>query len=98
MCYCSHLLNPKCSANVENSLCICNNISHIIAYFIVNAIFDTAKKYGFKKISAEYIPTAKNKMVSKIYDVMGFDNIGDNQYELDVVEYKNKKNYITMED
>ena len=31
-------------------------------------------------------------------DVMGFDNIGDNQYELDVVEYKNKKNYITMED
>ena len=29
---------------------------------------------------------------------MGFDNIGDNQYELDVVEYKNKKNYITMED
>ena len=83
---------------IDTWLMSCRVLKRGMEEFIVNAIFDTAKKYGFKKISAEYIPTAKNKMVSKIYDVMGFDNIGDNQYELDVVEYKNKKNYITMED
>ena len=76
----------------------CRVLKRGMEEFIMNAIFDTAKSHGFKKISAEYIPTPKNKMVEKIYETMGFNNIGDNYYELDVVEYRNKKNYITMEE
>jgi len=83
---------------IDTWLMSCRVLKRGMEEFIVNAIFDTAKKHGFKKISAEYIPTQKNKMVEKIYDTMGFNSIGNNQYELNVVEYKNKNNYITMEE
>ena len=55
-------------------------------------------KNGYEKISAEYIPTSKNKMVEKIYEKMGFSFIGENHYELYIKNYKKQNVFILKED
>ena len=43
---------------------------------------------------AEYIPTAKNKMVKDIYKTFGFLEMGEGQYEIAVADYKPRDLYI----
>lgn len=83
---------------VDTWLMSCRVLKRGMEEFIVNAFVDTAAKNGFEWISAEYIPTPKNKMVETIYETMGFTCTTDHHYELKVSAYVKKNNYITMED
>jgi len=39
---------------------------------------------GVKTLEAEYLPTAKNKMVADFYDRMGMTPLGDGRYTMDL--------------
>lgn len=83
---------------IDTWLMSCRVLKRGMEEFIVNAIVDTAARNGFERISAEYIPTPKNKMVEKIYETMGFTCTASHCYELTVSDYVKKNNFITMED
>lgn len=79
---------------IDTWLMSCRVLKRGMEEFIVNKIMKTAKENGYKKVSAEYIPTNKNKMVQDIYSKMGFDLLSDNKYEIIVNNYVNRSTYI----
>ncbi|MCR4851333.1 MAG: HAD-IIIC family phosphatase [Lachnospiraceae bacterium] len=79
---------------INTWLMSCRVLKRGMEEFIVNKIFETAKSGGFEKIKAEYIPTAKNKMVKDIYDTFGFTVTGEGKYEMNVGDYEPRHVYI----
>ncbi len=79
---------------VDTWLMSCRVLKRGMEEFVVNGMIKAAKEAGFKKISSEYIKTAKNGMVKDIYKKMGFTEISDDKYIISVDEYEEKKNYI----
>lgn len=76
----------------------CRVLKRGMEHFTLNTIVEYAMQQGYKRIIGEYIPTAKNNMVSEHYDRLGFKLLSDEnkkRYELDVNSYKNKECYIT---
>lgn len=82
---------------VDTWLMSCRVLKRGMEEFIINKMIRTAEEAGFRKVSAEYIPTAKNAMVKNIYKVMGFREIEEHRYEIRTDEYKEKKTYIREE-
>jgi len=82
---------------VDTWLMSCRVLKRGMEEYVINHIVQTAKENGFKKITAEYIPTSKNNMVKEIYSQMGFDKTGDYTYEVCVDEFKPLKTYIKEE-
>lgn len=72
----------------------CRVLKRGMENFTLNTIVDYARQNGFKKIIGEYIPTLKNGMVKDHYPNLGFQPSGDNMYELQVDNYKNRECYI----
>ena len=83
---------------VDTWLMSCRVLKRGMEEYVVNKIVKLARAHGFKKITAEYIPTPKNAMVEKIYEKMGFTNVGENNYALDVDSYKDQVSYINEEE
>lgn len=76
----------------------CRVLKRGMEHFTLNTIVEYAMQQGYKRIIGEYIPTAKNNMVSEHYDRLGFKLLSDEnkkRYELDVNSYENKECYIT---
>lgn len=65
--------------------------------FIVNSMVRAAGEQGIRILHGEYIPTPKNKMVQDIYTEKGFSKVGENQFRLELEDYKYKKTYIGEE-
>lgn len=82
---------------IDTWLMSCRVLKRGMEEFIINKLVETAKKKGFEKIRAEYIPTAKNSMVKDIYSTMGFTADGENKYKMRIDTYENKKCYIMEE-
>lgn len=79
---------------VDTWLMSCRVLKRGMEEFIVNKMIETAKSNGYGKVSAEYIPTAKNKMVKDIYRSFGFTETSENKYEINVDEYIPRDVYI----
>ncbi|MCI9488644.1 MAG: HAD-IIIC family phosphatase [Dorea sp.] len=79
---------------IESWFMSCRALKRSMEQFIMNELVGKAKEKGFKKITAEYIPTTKNEMVYNIYGKMGFTDLLNNQYSLDIDTYKKQKTYI----
>lgn len=62
--------------------------------FTLNTVVEKAREHGYRRIVGEYLPTLKNGMVKDHYDRLGFKNLGEGRYELDVNDYQNKTCYI----
>jgi FkbH-like protein len=62
--------------------------------FALNHIVEIAAAHGYKTITGEYIPTAKNALVKDHYQRLGFTGHGD-LWTLDVAAYSPLNNYIT---
>lgn len=72
----------------------CRVLKRGMENFTLNTIVDYARGHGFKRIIGEYIPTLKNGMVNEHYPSLGFMQIAENQWKLDVDSYKNRECYI----
>lgn len=72
----------------------CRVLKRGMEEFIVNKIIQTAKNKGFRVIIGEYLKTSKNAMVQNIYEKLGFESIGNNQYRTEVAKFTDNKTYI----
>ncbi len=67
----------------------CRVLKRGMEEFILNSMVRAAREAGFRRIVGEYIPTAKNAMVSKLYPGMGFaETDKPNVYSLDVEAFE----------
>jgi len=66
--------------------------------FIINSMFEAAKEAGYDTINAEYIPTAKNKMVKDIYFEKGFKCTSENHFVNKIDSYVPKQVWISIGD
>ena len=80
---------------IETWLMSCRVLKRGMENFVLNTIVNFAKSNGYKFLKGEYIPTAKNEMVKDHYKNLGF-NQEDNLWVLDVLNYKEKKCFITV--
>lgn len=79
---------------IDTWLMSCRVLKRGMEEYIVNCFMREAKARGFKRVYGEYIPTLKNTMVKDIYKTMGFEEISENNYVMDVSKYEEKKIYI----
>ncbi len=79
---------------VDTWLMSCRVLKRGMEEYIINRLVDTAKEHGARTIKAEYIPTAKNKMVEHIYDEMGFDCTGEGMYSLEIERFTRLGSHI----
>lgn len=82
---------------VDTWLMSCRVLKRGMEEFVANKMVSIAKSCGFQTISAEYIPTTKNRIVRNIYTQMGFDKTDETHYLLYVDDYKEQKTYIREE-
>ena len=79
---------------VDTWLMSCRVLKRTLEEFVVNTIVRIARAHGFRRIVGEYLPTAKNKMVEKIYPAFGFAAAGENRFVLEADRYIPKKTFI----
>lgn len=79
----------------------CRAFQRGLEFFSFNRVLEFAKQGGFKKISSEYIPTAKNKIAENFYEELGFNAAsspeGKKHYSLDVDKAKTFNTFIISE-
>ncbi len=79
---------------IDTLLMSCRVLKRGMEEFIFNSIATIAKELGYKKVVGEYIKTEKNAMVENLYTTMGYEDVGNNRFVLDVDNYKSKNTYI----
>ena len=79
---------------VDTWLMSCRVLKRGMEEYILNKMMEKAGELGYETVKAEYIPTAKNKMVKDIYKKMGFTEYEENKYIIRADEYKEKKVFI----
>ena len=72
---------------ITNWLMSCRVLKRGMEEFIVNKIIETATENGFEKVIGEYIKTQKNAMVENIYEKLGFENLGNGKFEVDINKF-----------
>lgn len=72
----------------------CRVLNRGMEEFIINSVAESASQQGIEILTAEYIPTKKNKMVEDIYAGFGFEALGDGRYRLETDKYVKKDTYI----
>ncbi len=82
---------------VDTWLMSCRVLKRGMEEFVMNQLMKLVCEKSYKKVLAEYIPTQKNKMVSDIYDKLGFSRISDHKYELIIDDYKVCNTYVKEE-
>lgn len=82
---------------VDNWFMSCRVLKRGMENLTLNTMVEAAKTKGFKKITGEYLPTAKNGMVAEHYLQLGFKKIESNVaslWELDVKNYVERECFI----
>ncbi len=71
----------------------CRILKRGLEHFALNTIAGFTKESGYNYLKGEYIPTAKNEMLSEHYKNLGFEK-SENFWILNVVKYKMKDCFI----
>lgn len=79
---------------VDTLLMSCRVLKRGMEHFVFNKIAEICRKNGFKRVVGEYIPTAKNGMVSELYTQMGYAAMGSNRFLMEADTYIDHKIYI----
>lgn len=83
---------------IDTWLMSCRVFKRGMEEYVANHIVKAAKKHGLRNLKAEYIPTAKNRIVCSVYNDIGFEEIKEHHYQLSVDCYVAKKTYILEEE
>ncbi len=78
---------------IESWFMSCRVLKRGMENFVLNTIVEYAGNKGFTYLKGEYIPTAKNEMVTNHYHDLGFTQVSDH-WILNIGEYEKKDNYI----
>ena len=88
---------PSDTLFISEWLMSCRVLKRGVEEFIMDQIVELARKNGFQTVTAEYLPTAKNAMVSELYERMGMNKEGEGRYRVSVSEYQAHKTCICQE-
>lgn len=80
---------------IDTWLMSCRVLKRGMEEFIVNKIVDLANENDYNTIVGEYIPTMKNMMVKDIYERMGFHELEENIYKLEIEKFEKLKTFIS---
>ncbi len=74
---------------VDTWLMSCRVISRTAEQFMLGVLLDRAKQAGYQRMTGEFIPTPKNKLVADLFDRMGFERAEEHadgrvEYALDL--------------
>ncbi len=88
-------------ANIDLWVMSCRVFKRDLEFAVFDYFINKCKEMGVNKITANYIPTAKNIIIKDFYETLGFtltlDSEQEKRYILDVPsEYKNKNAVIKM--
>lgn len=82
---------------VDTWLMSCRVLKRGMEEYVINHMVALAAENGFSRITAEYLPTPKNRMVRDIYETMGFRRTGEHTFAADVGAFPVLKTYIREE-
>ncbi|MBO7522167.1 MAG: HAD-IIIC family phosphatase, partial [Opitutales bacterium] len=89
---------PRGEIFIDTFVLSCRAFGRGLEFFAFNKILEYAKSRGFKKISAEFIPTQKNKIAADFYLKAGFaqteDLGGSKKFALETKSAKPIKTFI----
>lgn len=72
---------------IDTWLMSCRVLRRGVESCLFNEIVKIAAENGYQRLTAEYLPTAKNAMVADFYDRMGMTPLGGGAYALDTAAY-----------
>lgn len=82
---------------VNTWLMSCRVLKRGMEEFIVNKMVSTAREAGFSIVEGEYRKTAKNAMVARIYEKLGFTALDDSRFVADTAAFVPNKTHIKEE-
>ena len=63
---------PVPTVHIDTWLMSCRVIGRSVEQFMFHRVVDFARAAGYRKMTAEYLPTQKNKLVAGFYEKLGF--------------------------
>lgn len=78
---CVILRKQKDACFIDTWVMSCRVLKRGVEYMMFDSICEIAKAWGCTSITAEYLRTAKNKMVAEFYETLGFDLVEENGTE-----------------
>ena len=86
------------SLMIRDWLMSCRVLARGVEQFMMNEVVALAIRMGLRRVTGEYIPTAKNGMVRDFFQQFGFTPVSgaDNQWSLEVREYQPCATYIRL--
>ncbi|MEO7045546.1 MAG: hypothetical protein ABI091_09600, partial [Ferruginibacter sp.] len=71
---------------IDSWIMSCRVLKRGMELFALSCIIGLAIKHGYKKITGQYIPTKKNGLVKDHFKKLGFLQVNDENWELDLGE------------
>ncbi|MCR4761607.1 MAG: HAD-IIIC family phosphatase [Oscillospiraceae bacterium] len=81
---------------IDTWLMSCRVLRRGVEGCLFDAIVRMALDNGFRYLTAEYIPTAKNKMVEHFYEEIGMQPDGERTYRLDCTKHQEHAHFIHL--
>ena len=81
---------------IDTWLMSCRVLRRGVEECLFDSIVRMASDAGYRYLAAEYLPTAKNKMVAQFYETMGMTPLGGGKYILETAAYRNHVHSITI--
>ncbi len=86
---------------IENWVMSCRVFGRELEFEAMNVAVEAAKERGVRAFVADYIPTAKNDVISKLYGSLGFTEVGRaspangaTRWRLDLADYVTRNTHI----
>jgi FkbH-like protein len=86
---------------IENWVMSCRVFGRELEFKAMNIAVETARERGVRTLVAEYIPTAKNDVISKLFPSLGFAEVGQpspangaTRWRLDLADYVTRNTHI----
>src|SRR6185437_14346225 len=90
---------------IENWVMSCRVFGRELEFEAMTIAVEAARERGVRALIADYIPTAKNDVISGLYPSLGFAEVdgparanGARRFRLDLVDYVPRKTHIVQEE
>jgi FkbH-like protein len=88
---------------IENWVMSCRVFGRELEFEAMNIAVEAAKEHGARTLVADYIPTPKNEVISKLYPSLGFVEVsrpasanGATRWALGLADYVTRKTHIVV--
>lgn len=88
-------LKDKNNVFIDTWIMSCRVLKRTVEQFMMNFIIKELIERGIERISGEYLPTAKNKLVEHLLDELSLIKHPSGVYDLEIKNYTTLKTYIT---